>query len=164
MKIDVKQVFENPGEVFEFGFSGPFKSLTFQGQRFEFPGGAEVKGSYFGDEDGITVTGSFWADTSVSCSRCLEEFDYTVEFDFTEYYKENPDDDTQYEFIGDTIELGKMLADNLVLSLPTRFLCDEQCKGLCQKCGKDLNKEDCGCADLPDESNPFYGLKDFIDD
>lgn len=163
MNLDVSSVFENPGEVFEKELRGSFKSVTFQGHKYEFPDGAYVKLSYFGDEDsGITVMGSFEADTTVYCDRCLNEFEYKVSFSFTENYKDSPDD-TQYELMEKSIELNKMLTDNLIASLPTKFLCDEQCKGLCSKCGKNLNEGKCDCDDKPDESNPFYGLKDLID-
>ncbi len=163
MKIDVSDVFENPGEVFESEQSGPFKSLVFQEESYDFADGAQVSVRYFGDEEGITVTGTFETKTKVSCARCLKEFMYPVKFDFTEYYKESPDD-SQYAYTADMIELDEMLTDNFIINLPVRFLCDEQCKGLCQKCGKDLNEGSCGCEELPDESNPFYGLKGFIDD
>lgn len=163
MKIDVKDVFGNPGEVFESEQSGSLKSLTFQGERYDFVDGVHVALRYFGDkEEGITVTGSFDTTAKARCARCLEEFMYTVKIDFTEYYKESPDD-TQYALKGDIIELDKMLADNFILNLPVRLLCEEQCKGLCQKCGKNLNEGSCDCAELPDESSPFYGLKSFTD-
>jgi uncharacterized protein len=87
---------------------------------------------------------------------------YTVKYDFTEYYKKSPDD-LQYALKGDTIELDKMLSDNFILNLPIRFLCKEQCKGLCQRCGKNLNEGGCDCAGLPDEASPFYELKSFTD-
>jgi len=164
MKLDVSNVFENPGMVFEKKLSGPIGSVKFQGQEFEFNNGADVTLSYFGDEeDGITVTGGFEAETTAACDRCLKEFKYTVEFSFTEYYKESPDD-TQYKYSGETIELGDMLTDNIILNLPTKLLCEQDCKGLCPKCGANLNEGQCGCESEPDESNPFYGLKDLIDD
>ncbi|HPX18389.1 MAG TPA: DUF177 domain-containing protein, partial [Deltaproteobacteria bacterium] len=48
-----------------------------------------------------------------------------------------------------TIRLGDYIASELVLALPLRFICDEQCKGLCPECGANLDREECRCREKP---------------
>ena len=165
MKIDINDVLVSDGEAFSAEYSGSFAEVTFQGQRYEFADGVHVKADYFlGNEDeDILVTGSFEAETLVSCSKCLKEFMYTVSFKFTEYYKKNPEE-TDYAYEGYSIDLSQMLQDNLILSLPSRHVCEQTCKGLCSICGNDNNLQQCDCAQHVDESNPFYGLSELIDD
>ena len=59
----------------------------------------------------------------------------------------------------DEIELDEMILDNLRLNLPVRFVCKEDCKGVCTKCGKNLNFEKCECVEERKPS-PFDVLKD----
>jgi uncharacterized protein len=57
-----------------------------------------------------------------------------------------------------------MFGDNVVMNLPGKFLCSEDCKGLCGLCGHDLNQGACSCGEQIDESNPFYSLSKLYDD
>ena len=47
------------------------------------------------------------------------------------------------------LELDELVISDLLLQLPTKILCKEDCKGLCFKCGKDLNDGDCDCPKDP---------------
>lgn len=163
MKIDIANALQNEGEIYASEYIGSFDSVDFLGERYDFSEGVKANADYVWDGQGISVYGRFEAQTQVKCSRCLKPFMYEVQFAFSEYYKEQPDEG-MYAYKGHAIDLTQMLEDNLVLSLPTRHLCSEDCKGLCSKCGHDLNAGDCGCADEIDESNPFYKLKNMTDD
>lgn len=163
MKIDINDVLVSEGEVFSAEYSGSFPEQEFLGQRYEFGGGVLVKADYFLDKRDIVVTGSFEGATMVSCSKCLKEFEYPVSFKFTEYYKESPDE-MDYAYEGYSIDLTQMLQDNMILSLPSRHVCSEICKGLCSKCGCDMNNQQCECEQEIDKTNPFYGLSELIDD
>ncbi|KRQ86947.1 hypothetical protein ABG79_01137 [Caloramator mitchellensis] len=78
------------------------------------------------------------------CSRCLKPVDYPLEFDFEETFSKQQGEDI-YPIIEDRIELDDAIFDNLILSLPLRVLCNENCKGLCPICGQDLNQGQCDC-------------------
>lgn len=52
------------------------------------------------------------------------------------------------------LDIDEQLADFLLMDFPTRILCKEDCKGLCQKCGKDLNEGECDCP--TQEPNPAF--------
>src|SRR5438132_12535923 len=60
---------------------------------------------------------------------------------------------------GDGLELEDVLREQILLALPLRTLCSEQCKGLCPHCGKNLNVEQCSCAE-PLEDPRWAALKD----
>ena len=63
-------------------------------------------------------------------------------------------------FEGDSIDLDELVREQILLALPTRHLCREDCKGLCQKCGADLNAGDCSCEQ--GETDPRWAaLADF---
>ena len=76
------------------------------------------------------------------CSRCLKE---TEKEYFTSFSEEVSDGENGYKVINDTVDLGKIADDAILAEMPLVLLCDENCKGLCGTCGKDLNEGDCGC-------------------
>ncbi len=163
MKIDIAEAVRNEGELFTSEYHGAFDGIDFLGERYEFPQGIRVRADYRFDGEGCIVTGRFDADATVNCARCLKAFLYSIGFDFAEYYKKQPEEG-EYAYQDDTIELDQCLEDNVVLNLPTRFLCREDCKGLCSQCGKDLNEGECGCQPKVDPANPFFGLSKLYDD
>ena len=62
---------------------------------------------------------------------------------------------------GDTVDLTDLLIKDIISSLPIQALCSEDCKGLCQKCGVNLNRETCDC-DKEQVDIRFAALKDLF--
>ncbi|MBU0469199.1 MAG: DUF177 domain-containing protein [Candidatus Omnitrophica bacterium] len=77
---------------------------------------------------------------SAVCSRCLESVEQLWENEFL--IAVEIDRKTEY------IDLGEEIRQEVILNLPTRVLCDKDCKGLCPDCGKNLNNEKCKCSSM----------------
>ena len=124
---------------------------------------------------GQTVLIQFTAETEVRipCSRCLEPFDMEIATDFSgaalpEVSSMDPaavdeieltaDDMDVIAYSGDSIDLRDEIAQQIIMALPYKPLCRDACKGLCNRCGADLNKTPCQCGSQ-DESSPFAVLK-----
>ncbi len=75
---------------------------------------------------------------SCSCSRCLEG----VEYPFSAEYKFDYEVDKNTEFI----DIGEDIRQEIILGLPTKILCRDDCRGICLHCGANLNEEECGCS------------------
>jgi len=159
MKIDIAEAIKSTGEEFTAQLHGALPDIEFLGERYTFPDGVDVRLSWRYDGEGVIVTGRLDARIPVRCARCLAEFTYTIGADFAEYYKKQPEEG-MYAYEDETIDLTQMLEDNVVINLPSKLLCREDCKGLCSRCGADLNKGDCGCGPETDGTNPFAGLSD----
>ena len=65
-------------------------------------------------------------------------------------------------FRGDEIDMGPFFQQVVSLALPLKPLCREECKGLCSRCGADLNQGPCGCPEIENES-PFALLQQLRD-
>ena len=74
------------------------------------------------------------------------------------------DDGDKYPLEGHEIDLAAAVEEALLLDLPMRFLCREDCKGLCPVCGKDLNTELCTCPKGGKAGNPFSALSRLLTD
>lgn len=124
----------------------------------------------------VTVDGELRATLVLACSRCLKEFEHKLEGAFSlAFVRELPvveeeHDGTEVEleaeemgliaYEGEEIDLTAALQEQIVMALPYKPLCREDCRGLCPQCGADLNEGDCGCA--PRVFNgKFAALKDF---
>ena len=82
------------------------------------------------------------------CDRCLKETvkDYTVEINRTIVVSLENEENDDIAVVPDMqLDLDDFCYPDIVMSLPTKLLCKDSCKGLCPICGKNLNDGDCGC-------------------
>ncbi|MBO5248734.1 MAG: DUF177 domain-containing protein [Clostridia bacterium] len=79
------------------------------------------------------------------CDRCLEDAVLSLESELKTVLTLESSDDDSVTVENGRIDLEKTAYDALVLALPTKILCREDCQGLCPSCGKNLNDGDCGC-------------------
>jgi len=104
----------------------------------------------------VFIRGKIDAIININCSRCLEEAKLPLAADFT--YTLIPDKPelkedmelTQEEleishYHGDFIDLAPIICEQIILQIPIKALCSEQCKGLCPQCGTNLNYDKCAC-------------------
>lgn len=114
--------------------------------------------SYVGE--GILASGSIDFEVQATCVRCLVEFPLVIHADVDILFYNQPtldDDGDPLPHIDDEgrIALIDELIQSLIVEAPFCPVHDPECKGLCAKCGCDLNESACGCADEIDMSNPF---------
>lgn len=91
------------------------------------------------------------------CSRCLKIFDVDLKIDIDTLYRPSKEINIEehYELKSDELDTGfyrndeivvdDLLKEQILLNLPMKPLCSDQCKGLCPKCGADLNITQCNC-------------------
>ena len=113
----------------------------------------------------LTLRGTLSAAMRCVCDRCAAEFDREVSYPLdiplaSELQdEENPD---YFLLEGDELDLEELLETVFILNMDTRFLCREDCKGLCSRCGKNLNEGPCDCRT---ESDPRLAvLEQLLDD
>ena len=112
----------------------------------------------------ISVKGNIQFGIITQCSRCLKEVevDLMTDISLTLTPKdENEEDvsDIDHEvYEGESIDLSNYFREQIAMNLPYRVVCNEDCKGLCPKCGVDLNIKNCSCEKSLDNSS-FSVLK-----
>lgn len=107
------------------------------------------------------------------CDRCLESFSSFLDSEYKASLKPKPripaeekaesqrDDDPETEFYeGEEIDLTPLIQDQILLALPPKAVCREDCRGLCPRCGQNLNRGTCQCADQ-DVDPRLQPLKNF---
>ena len=115
-----------------------------------------VNVTYYRAGTELFFEGGLHASTSAICARCAEEFAAPSDRDFRfvlapkaigfDEDKNLRDEDLEFSlYDGDQIDLSPLIREQFLLSLPTRPLCREDCRGLCPKCGVNLNHTQCAC-------------------
>lgn len=83
---------------------------------------------------------------NLACDLCLENFTKDISFDLKETFSKIEDEGREIWHIQDKkINLSPIILTGIISHYPMRNVCSETCKGLCTKCGHNLNKGDCGC-------------------
>ncbi len=112
--------------------------------------------------DGIRVHGNIRGSVCMECTRCLEEYRQELDIEVDEFYRRpglatvtgeggrlaeaDIQEEDEYVISEGAIDLNLLINDAVMLSLPIKRLCGEECRGLCQVCGKNLNEGECGCT------------------
>ena len=98
------------------------------------------------------------------CARCLREVVLKLraeEQEFVPTSKEGWDEADLSDFVDDmVVDLSGLAREAIVLATPARVVCSEECRGLCQQCGHDLNEGPCGCPPVQVDER-WARLKDF---
>ncbi len=120
-----------------------------------FPSPMKVKGEITNTAGYMRITLSASVDYSSECARCLAPVsgDFTLNLEKTVAPRSllvglDEDKLDDYAIIEDGfLDIDEQLLAQLEMEFPIRFLCREDCKGLCQRCGKNLNEGKCGCPE-----------------
>ena len=119
-------------------------------------------GTYKPLKDGVTVKGRAYSKADVAhlelsvsfdfygiCDRCADDFKRAYSFEIEKvvvHHLENELDDDGYIITENNIlDIDDLVYQEIQLFLPHKMLCNDDCKGLCTKCGANLNREECGC-------------------
>lgn len=155
MLIDVSQIKNNLGKTEEIELEKNLSdSLNWQGDEVIFSQPVMLKAVAEGYEDGIIhLQGELSTEISVCCSRCLKPFQYPIRTDFEGEFlqmgkasSETEEGEVPRQFYsGDFLQLEGLVKENIYLSLPMKFLCIQECKGLCPHCGIRFEVEECIC-------------------
>lgn len=119
----------------------------------------------------IRLVGKFGVRMEVNCARCLDPVYHSVEGSFDLLYRpldtEKGSDEVSISeaeteigfYSGEGMELEDALREQVLLAVPIKSVCSDECKGLCPKCGKNLNQDQCQCEEKPQDPR-WNALKD----
>lgn len=124
-------------------------------REYHLEGPIEVALSYYRAGTELFFAGVVKSRTAAICARCLEDFTAAGDRPFRlvllpkaiGYDDENlRAEDLEFSlYEGDEVDLSPLIREQVLLALPTRPLCREDCRGLCPHCGANLNRAACGC-------------------
>lgn len=157
MRIDVREL-----ELQPLSLSGgvPLENLKLEASEVRVLGQIAVGLRAEKHAQEVRVRGSFAAELELPCARCLEPVKVPLAAEFDQFYQSHKDHrlvgeielqekDTEIAFyFGDFIEVSDIIREQILLGLPMKPVCREDCRGLCLYCGKNRNLDACNCQAL----------------
>jgi uncharacterized protein len=116
----------------------------------------------------ITINGTLETDLDLECDRCLADYQLNIQTDFcailSQRKKSAAENDESIILITPTtfeVDLTPFARDALLLAIPMKKVCNENCRGICAGCGADLNREKCRCTRLANDDR-WQPLKNLL--
>ena len=104
----------------------------------------------------LFVQGTTELTIEIPCDRCLEQVSVTIPYDIDRKLDMKQTDKERVENLdendyltGMDLDVDRLVYLEVLMSWPLKVLCKEDCKGICSRCGKNLNEGPCGCAEEP---------------
>ena len=144
MILRLRKVFEVTGERVEINCTVDPNEAAFDAQ-WDFLAPIKISGCVENRAGVVVLKLECEFSIKHECDRCLTEFerDYHPEFEHTLVTRTYSDDDELVVCENFELDLDELVIGDILLSIPTKILCREDCKGLCPVCGKDLNEGEC---------------------
>ena len=167
MRIDVDSL-KRPSGTFSHTYQDD--ELEFNDERVRLLEPPEVSREITRKGNQIILNGRLTARAQVDCDRCLKSIELPLRTEFNLQYVTAGDYATTHAaeleetdlalsvFDGETIDVDEIVREQVLLAVPTRSLCREDCKGFCPVCGADRNLKECGCQ-TEDTDPRWAGLK-----
>ena len=121
------------------------------GDGIMFDGPVKTVGTIYNQAGVVFLKAKISAVIKAQCARCLSPAIHNFELDISHLLVREIQDESNEEMIlieGDTLDVDDLVFQSIVLNLPMRFLCREDCKGVCPICGVNNNTQSCHCCDV----------------
>ncbi|TCT16965.1 uncharacterized protein EDC18_101261 [Natranaerovirga pectinivora] len=158
MLINVTKLLLSEGFVKEVNESIPIDKIKCQGITYSLKDEVktEVKLTNIGKKE-VEIAGKLNAALIIPCSRCTEEVIYHLETNFHRVASfgekrvavDDDDDDEANKYVeGHNIDLYQLVYEELIINFPMKVLCKNDCEGICNSCGCNININKCDCDNL----------------
>ena len=149
MRLGLKEIIHSPGASVTFSESVDLSDLCY-GTSYPVTEPVCVSGTVRNTADVLMMTGTITTRLHGVCDRCAGDFVRDVEIPLDvvlveEFTNEDSEDEGVFPLEADTADLEDIVRTVFVLNLDSKLLCKPDCKGLCCRCGKNLNDGPCGC-------------------
>jgi uncharacterized protein len=155
MRVNVGRISREKGGQLELELEERFAPLETPGGTIGFAKPVAVTGVVTNTGKCLVVEGTIRTEAELVCDRCLEKFRRTLEVPFEmEFFRQTGEESGEERtfleeagnlYRGEEFELTEPVREEISLALPMQNLCREECAGLCERCGANLNETTCSC-------------------
>ena len=165
MLLGLSTIIDSPGASVPFSTSVDLSDLCY-GISYPVTEPVLAEGVIRNTAGVLCMNGSIRTTIHGTCDRCANDFDREINFPLdvvlvTELANEENEDEGVFPLEGDSADLDDIVRTVFVLNLDSKLLCKEDCKGICHRCGKNLNDGPCGCQKELDPR--FAALKQLLE-
>ena len=165
MLLGLAKIIDCPGASVDFSVSVDLTDLCY-GESYPVSEPVQAVGTVRNTAGVLVMKGEITTCIHGTCDRCTKDFDRDVLIPIdvvlvTEMANEENEDEWVFPLEGDSADLDDIVRTVFVLNLDSKLLCKEDCKGLCHRCGKNLNDGPCSCQKELDPR--FAALKQLLE-
>ena len=165
MLLELSKIIETPGASVPFSTSVDLSDLLY-GTSYPVSEPVLASGNVRNTAGVLVMTGSISTTIHGVCDRCAADFTQNMEFPIdvvlvTELSNEENEDEWVFPLEGDSADLEDIVRTVFVLNMDSKLLCKPDCKGICCRCGKNLNDGPCSCQKELDPR--FAALRQLLD-
>ena len=164
MRLDLRDIIHVPEASKPFRFQLDLSDLEFYGKHL-ISRPVQVEGSVTNHAGALVLEGKASSLLDLVCDRCGKRYsrEKVVELNcLLAAELEDEENDEIYLLEGNEVDLDEVAGTAFILDMDTKNLCSDNCKGLCAKCGADLNNGPCGCR--PEVDPRLAALAQLLDD
>lgn len=144
--LELSSALESPNKRFKCSFNCPLKISEEAFMPHKISSMASVKMNFYVDLDGLLhLEGNIRVPCEFMCDRCGASFEKNLFIELNQTVSATLDEEDEFTYKDGKVALDPIIEDNIILSFPSKVLCREDCKGICQNCGMNLNDQDCIC-------------------
>ena len=148
MRLDLRDIILVPNAEKSFQCQVDLSDLEFYGRK-PIVRPVLAQGRVVNHAGALVLNGTARSELDLVCDRCGKEFsrEKVVPLDMllADTLEQEDSEDEIFLLNGNELDLDELVTTAFVLAMDTKNLCSEDCKGLCAKCGADLNLGPCGC-------------------
>ncbi|EHI98457.1 protein of unknown function DUF177 [Clostridium sp. DL-VIII] len=147
MKVQISDIISGKDRSKNIDYTFEIPVFNFEGDAIKSVGPCEVIGVISSDSDILILNAKIKTNLEMTCSRCLDTFIYPIDIDIEERFTTNRDseDDEAIVVMDDVLDITDIVENSIISTLPIKRVCKNDCKGLCQECGCNLNHASCSC-------------------
>lgn len=149
MRLDLSKIIDMPGASADFRVRLDLSDLQF-GSCCPLKAPVTATGSVRNTAGVLMTSGTIRAHLNAVCDRCAGEYEDDIEYPLdvvlvTELADEDHEDEGIFPLDGNYADIDEIVRTIFILNMDTKFLCSDDCKGLCCGCGVNLNHGVCKC-------------------
>ena len=165
MLLGLSKIIDCPGASIPFSVSVDLSDLCY-GVSYPVTEPVVASGTVRNTAGVLMMEGELTTTIHGTCDRCASPFDREIRFPInvvlvTELADEENEDEWVFPLEADAADLDDIVRTVFVLNLDSKLLCREDCRGLCHRCGKNLNDGPCSCRKELDPR--FAALKQLLE-
>ena len=152
MLINLTDVFSSEGKVKEIKIPFDQDKFSYMGNKYPVSDRSDISITLTNIGTGsVLVEGNLDVTLTIPCDRCLQSVNVplTVAFTHQVFSPEKEDaasEEEEQNFIsGYELDTDALINNEILINMPVKVLCREDCKGICPVCGRNLNEGECGC-------------------
>ncbi len=159
MQLDITSVLATSGSRLRVCGKLTFESVIFCGTHYGFAEDIDINGTIVNQGGILELVAAVSGQAIVDCARCGKptavDFSYELNEKLIKQGSSCTDEDATL-FDGSVINIDEIALNGFLMNASGKYLCKEDCKGICPKCGANLNEKDCGCSS--DSVDPRFDI------